>query len=517
MTAAGPWGPQLDLSVARLDPPAQALLGRARDEADGLGHPRVGAEHLVLAALRGPDGPVREQLVGHGMAYEFVRDFVDTLGAPRRAPGPVVGGTPADDVVAAAIRAVAQRPDDEGTHAGRLVEHVLRAPGGVVAALLVSYAVEPGSIHAARVQGGPSGDARRSSTDGGSGPSGVGSDAAPGEDAPQAWRDASDLARRVLQTALREHLTPDGIAEEVLRLDRTLGARASLALTRLDAEPPKLIELVDDGTTPGRGGSGASASTPGTPDALAVAEAAARWLPRTGDDGADTAHLLLAVLDVAPRGWFARALRVYGVTDDLLVGAAADVRAEVGPADRPGRSATAADGVRSANRRGPTPVPESSPHEVVGRRRGVRWRRRMLRGQSTTGRGLGTDLQMNRTARWIVATSVRGLATLAVVLVVVSAAISTQRWWVLAVLAPFVWCTPVTVPVAVWLAATVAVGVPLPWAGRAALVVAVASWSYEVWVELQWRRADVGDPTYGLRRLRRDIRTSNRALLLGGS
>lgn len=78
-------------------PRAQQVLGRADSESLGLGHDRVGTEHLLLAIARESDGIAMRILGEHHLGAEAVRDAVRRsldevvdapLGAPPSAPAP---------------------------------------------------------------------------------------------------------------------------------------------------------------------------------------------------------------------------------------------------------------------------------------------------------------------------------------------------------------------------------------------------------------------------------------------
>ncbi|WP_432977976.1 Clp protease N-terminal domain-containing protein [Dactylosporangium sp. CA-233914] len=55
---------------------ARATVKDAKAEADALGHPRIGSEHLVLALLRGDGGVGREVLLAAGIEHEEIRAAV---------------------------------------------------------------------------------------------------------------------------------------------------------------------------------------------------------------------------------------------------------------------------------------------------------------------------------------------------------------------------------------------------------------------------------------------------------
>jgi ATP-dependent Clp protease ATP-binding subunit ClpA len=57
-------------------PRAQQILARADGESLGLGHERVGTEHILLALAREPDGIAARILAEHHLGAEAVRDAV---------------------------------------------------------------------------------------------------------------------------------------------------------------------------------------------------------------------------------------------------------------------------------------------------------------------------------------------------------------------------------------------------------------------------------------------------------
>lgn len=73
-------------------PRAQQVLARADAESLGLGHERVGTEHLLLAIAREPDGLAVQILGEHHLGAEAVRDAVrraleEAVESPQVAPG----------------------------------------------------------------------------------------------------------------------------------------------------------------------------------------------------------------------------------------------------------------------------------------------------------------------------------------------------------------------------------------------------------------------------------------------
>jgi ATP-dependent Clp protease ATP-binding subunit ClpC len=74
-------------------PRAQQILTRADGESRGLGHDRVGTEHILLALAREPDGIAARILGEHHLGAEAVRDAVrraleEAVESPPAAPAP---------------------------------------------------------------------------------------------------------------------------------------------------------------------------------------------------------------------------------------------------------------------------------------------------------------------------------------------------------------------------------------------------------------------------------------------
>jgi ATP-dependent Clp protease ATP-binding subunit ClpA len=69
------------------------VLARADGESLGLGHERVGTEHILLALAREPDGVAARILGEHHLGAEALRDAVhraleEAVESPVRAPSP---------------------------------------------------------------------------------------------------------------------------------------------------------------------------------------------------------------------------------------------------------------------------------------------------------------------------------------------------------------------------------------------------------------------------------------------
>jgi ATP-dependent Clp protease ATP-binding subunit ClpC len=60
-------------SAGASEPDADAILAVARKEADAIGHPYVGTEHLLLALLSDRESPVAKELARRGMSYDDAR------------------------------------------------------------------------------------------------------------------------------------------------------------------------------------------------------------------------------------------------------------------------------------------------------------------------------------------------------------------------------------------------------------------------------------------------------------
>jgi hypothetical protein len=101
------------------------------------------------------------------------------------------------------------------------------------------------------------------------------------------------------------------------------------------------------------------------------------------------------------------------------------------------------------------------------------------------------------------------------VITLFASAISSGNWWILFAMALRL-PQPETVPLPIWLAAQGVGLYVLPWPTRVALILLVVTGVATLWLRVQFRRSDAGDPTFDLKRLRHDTRTSHRALVEGG-
>jgi ATP-dependent Clp protease ATP-binding subunit ClpC len=95
---------------AERSPALARAIERATEEARRLGHRRVGSEHLLLALLVAPEGPVRDVLAALRLGEEAVRsEILQVMPGSSR---PVAGDLPFTESAAGALRraeAVARR------------------------------------------------------------------------------------------------------------------------------------------------------------------------------------------------------------------------------------------------------------------------------------------------------------------------------------------------------------------------------------------------------------------------
>lgn len=477
------WSAVIEPRLIHFDPAARDLISGAIAEAVDLRHRTIASEHLLLAVLREPESDASRALADHGLTYGPVRDFVAGMSERATTPGPLGIG---DDFVAVIQSAI------DSTHAeharaalgpAHLVLALTRAPGPVTKALLDSYAVPAESVAVTQPQ----------------------SQVEPA--LPETFRGASPLAQADVHYALVNNLTIDGFVHRLLQFRDDLNARVTLTIRALDGDIGDIVAMIADACPALR----LDSSAP--PDKLlqrALAEVP-QWLARTGDSQPDTIHLLLAALGAAPKAEFTHALRVYGVTSDLLVSAAVSIRFDIGSQDKPGAPTM----MTPNSRRGPAPRPASAREELPQRLAGVRFRRRLFRGMTVSGDNVNTDLQMRRIKRYTAALTLSAGSGVVFVMTLVVSAINSGNWWILLAVA-LAALRPEAAPIPIWL---VAEGIGLyflPWPARIALILLVVSLALPLWLELQFRRSDVADPTFNLKRLRHDMHSSNRAVVQGG-
>jgi hypothetical protein len=250
----------------------------------------------------------------------------------------------------------------------------------------------------------------------------------------------------------------------------------------------------------------------GDAEALQIADAARRATARTGDTTVDTAHLLLAMIDIRedPEALeeryrddtgFAEFFAESGVSDDIAVTAAIAARSRVGDEDRWG----SADFGIASSIRGPAPLP-SERYDVTPSSRltriSARARRRIARVHTPTGAEVNSFWQSHLVRRWTVTYGLaRFSAVIAAVLTVNTIAAGTS-WWVLFGVVLGLWGVE-RMPVARIAIRTFFLGSSL-----AVFLLAGAAW---IWVpvtiavalrtmssraQLEWRRRDIGDPRY---------------------
>ncbi|THA60168.1 hypothetical protein E6P78_27910 [Streptomyces sp. A0958] len=130
-------------------------------------------------------------------------------------------------------------------------------------------------------------------------------------------------------------------------------------------------------------------AVPFAPAAAAVLSRLAYWTTRTGDETADTAHLLLACLETGTDDKEMRkAIRTLGLSGRVALSQAMTVRREVAAADR---QLNHRGPILSRSRRDrPTPYHFQAPHRAIGPRKG---RAISLRSQMTSAAHVSSHLQ----------------------------------------------------------------------------------------------------------------------------
>lgn len=314
------------------------------------------------------------------------------------------------------------------------------------------------------------------------------------------------LARRCLAVATNiahffqePAVTPFHVGAAALHVggeDR--GSSVSVALDYLRADWSPMAEIFDrpvphelamDGRT--------SLPLPLAPETVQLLLSAPTIATRMRREAADTCVLLVAAAErdsdirssIQIRG---------GVTIDLLTSAAATNAAHVsGPdavvhpaRDIPPRRAVLVE-----------PTPEAAA-DLGGRTSTTSHLRELLfRGEMSTGEFLNSDLQLNRLLRYrLTAIAQSGLDALRLTGTVAAAA--SGGWWLLATFAGH-GLRPGRVPAWTMLLEAVPILLLPPWLG-AVIALSLVPRALEAWWALQWRRAATGDPSYDMRRMRRD-------------
>lgn len=483
------WSDKVTPLLVQLAPGARDVVTAALGEATDARSDVVGSHHLLLALLHRPDGAATQVLTARGLTYPAVRDFVTGMAPATEADSPP--NVSADFV---AVLRLATTGGKTQTSPTDLLVPLAQAGGPITRAVLDSYAVTVASL-AARTS-----TPRAQTTD----------DRPPSPpELPDLRPDSSPLARAALRDAMTENLSLDGFVCRLLMVDDHDDARSSLALRELDTDRDDMCEWIVSGT-PDLYYTGPDSLDPAIEQALACIP---YWLVRTGDTHPDTVHLLLAALGTHTKATSAKVLKMRGVTTDLLVSAAVDpaVRLRTGTADRPGAPTAMTPSVH----RGPAPLaqpaPRQAPHKLPGRRFSRRFYRSSL---GTGGANLNSDLQMRRVVRLTGAIAVWAAASAAFITLVLATVVSTRNWWLLLVLllASF---DPLQVPFPTCVAGAAVAGYFVDWPAQVALGVGIAAQAVMLWHEVQWRKADVADPAFGPRRLRRDSWASRRSVAFG--
>jgi hypothetical protein len=253
------------------------------------------------------------------------------------------------------------------------------------------------------------------------------------------------------------------------------------------------------GSAPPQPGPPLNPPTPPTPRLRQIMAGLPSWAALTGDRRVSTVHLLAALLassdpDVTP-------VHASGLTADLVLMGAARTRRRVDPDD----ACMAFQRLTGTEDYGflrvaPTPSkpigvsPEPRPPIVM----------RISRATLPTGGSHNTPLGMIRAARWATMYTVAsGLLWMASFMLVAAAVGGTS--WLLLLLPLLGMASPGWTYLPVALTAQAALVLLAPW--PAAAVVAV--WVAVSWLDLRnklWmKRAELADPTFGLRRFQRDL------------
>ncbi|WP_168712251.1 hypothetical protein [Streptomyces sp. A1277] len=165
-------------------------------------------------------------------------------------------------------------------------------------------------------------------------------------------------------------------------------------------------------------------AVPLAPAAAAVLSRLAYWTVRTGDDTADTAHLLLACLETRTGDKEMRkTARTMGLSERVALSRAMLVRREVAAADR------------QANHRGPilspsrserpTPYHFQAPHRAIGPRKG---RSISLRSQMTSTAHLSSHVQSHLLRLHVWVSWWHQLAIFAALSVLIWASLTVTPW-----------------------------------------------------------------------------------------
>ncbi|MCX4856813.1 hypothetical protein OG426_37815 [Streptomyces canus] len=246
------------------------------------------------------------------------------------------------------------------------------------------------------------------------------------------------------------------------------------------------------------------------PAAAGVLSRLEYWTTRTGDDTADTAHLLLACLETgADDKEMRRTARTMGLTERVALSHAMMVRHEITAADRQSNHR----GPILSRRRSDRPVPYhfEAPHRAIGPRKG---RSISLRSQMSSAAHVASHLQ-SHLIRWHVwVLGWQQLSIFVALLVMLWASLTVTWWstlWVIGLMARRQIVSPALrlgIDVALVIA-SVLLGIPWPLVGLALV--------YRVLDLLDGRlalleiRGDAGDPSLTESALRSDLKADRSA------
>lgn len=132
---------------------ARQAVALAQDEARELGHPHVGAEHLLLGLRRVPGGSAPDALRSAGVELDPARKAVDAVagGTDQRA-GDIVPFAPSLKRALDTAVAAASSTGDDGLGTSELLEAILRTDevGRVLASLQVETSTVLGELERAQ-------------------------------------------------------------------------------------------------------------------------------------------------------------------------------------------------------------------------------------------------------------------------------------------------------------------------------------------------------------------------------
>ncbi|MFE5730028.1 hypothetical protein ACFQ7A_03815 [Streptomyces sp. NPDC056528] len=173
------------------------------------------------------------------------------------------------------------------------------------------------------------------------------------------------------------------------------------------------------------GGRGArTRAVPLAPAAVGVLSRLEYWTTRTGDDTADTVHLLLACLETgAGDKEMRKTTRTMGLTERVVVSNAMMVRHEITAADRQSNHRGPILSRRRSDR--PAPYHFEAPHRVIGPRKG---RSISLRSQMSSAAHISSRLHSHLVRLHVWVLCWQQLCIIAVLSVLIWASLTRTPW-----------------------------------------------------------------------------------------